>query len=84
MPTRTLGALISRALAKGLDPLTPALAVTRATRPDQHVIEAAVGELPERIAEAELPGPILVILGRVCSRSATSRVHRLARTVEHR
>ena len=84
MPTRTLGALISRALAKGLDPLTPALAVTRATRPDQHVIEAAVGELPERIAEAELPGPILVILGRVCSRSATSRVHRLARTVVHR
>ena len=37
MPTRTLGALVTKATAEGLDPLTPALAIARATRPDQRV-----------------------------------------------
>ena len=38
MPTKTLGALVAKAIAQGLDPQTPALAIARATRPDQAVI----------------------------------------------
>ena len=65
MPVQTLAALVARAIAEGLDPRTPALAIARATRPDQ-----ARGRRPDRrIAEASrrpaLPGPVLVMLGQV-------------------
>jgi uroporphyrin-III C-methyltransferase / precorrin-2 dehydrogenase / sirohydrochlorin ferrochelatase len=63
MPVRTLDALVARAVAEGLDPSTPAVAVARATRPDQVTIAATIGDLPERMALAELPGPALVMLG---------------------
>jgi uroporphyrin-III C-methyltransferase/precorrin-2 dehydrogenase/sirohydrochlorin ferrochelatase len=62
---RALAALVEKAVAAGLDPQTPALAVARATRPDQQVIAAQISELPAKLAEADLPGPVLVILGRV-------------------
>jgi uroporphyrin-III C-methyltransferase / precorrin-2 dehydrogenase / sirohydrochlorin ferrochelatase len=64
MPSRTLAALVARAIAEGLDPRTPALAVARATRSDQAVVTAPIGELASRVAEAKLPGPVLVMLGR--------------------
>ena len=63
MPVKTLAALVAKATAQGLDPQTPALAIARATRPDQTVIAGPIGELPERIAEAALPGPVLVMVG---------------------
>src|SRR5665213_1975969 len=63
MPVRTLGALVTRALAEGLDPATPSAAIARATRPDQSEIFAPIGELPARLAQAALPGPVLVMLG---------------------
>ena len=64
MPVRTLDALVSRALAEGLDPSTPAAAIARATRPDQQVVACAIGELPARLKLAALPGPVLVMVGR--------------------
>ena len=63
MPTRTLASLVERAMAAGLDADMPALAVSRATRPDQREIRAPIGLLPQRLAEAALPGPVLVIFG---------------------
>jgi uroporphyrin-III C-methyltransferase/precorrin-2 dehydrogenase/sirohydrochlorin ferrochelatase len=65
MPTRTLELLVTRAVAEGLDPQTPALAIARATRPDQALVASPIGELPERLAQAALPGPVLVMIGRV-------------------
>jgi uroporphyrin-III C-methyltransferase/precorrin-2 dehydrogenase/sirohydrochlorin ferrochelatase len=65
MPVRTLAALVTRALAEGLDPQTPAAAIARATRPDQQVIAAPIAELPARLKEAALPGPVLVLLGQI-------------------
>jgi uroporphyrin-III C-methyltransferase/precorrin-2 dehydrogenase/sirohydrochlorin ferrochelatase len=73
MPTKTLGALVARARSEGLDPLTPAIAVARATRPDQQVIAAPIGELSQRIAQANLPGPVLVMLGRTMGARAAER-----------
>src|SRR6185295_8388332 len=73
MPTRTLAALVARAIAEGLDPQTPALAIARATRPDQAVVTAPISELPLRVAEANLPGPVLVMLGHALEERATVR-----------
>ena len=41
----------------GLDPATPAVAVARATRPDEARVVSTIAELPDRLAEAGLPGP---------------------------
>ena len=65
MPTKTLAALVAKATAEGLDPQTPAIAIARATRPDQAVVASTISELPARLAQAALPGPVLVMLGRV-------------------
>ena len=67
MPSRTLAALAEKAIAEGLDPDTPAIAISRATRPDQAVVTAPVEELPERLSQAGLPGPILVMIGNTVS-----------------
>jgi uroporphyrin-III C-methyltransferase/precorrin-2 dehydrogenase/sirohydrochlorin ferrochelatase len=70
MPAKTLTALVERAVAEGLDPQTPALAIARATRPDQQTVAAPIGALPARLKEAGLPGPLLVIIGRVTAEAA--------------
>jgi uroporphyrin-III C-methyltransferase/precorrin-2 dehydrogenase/sirohydrochlorin ferrochelatase len=72
MPARTLAALVDKAVAEGLDPLTPAIAIARATRPDQQAVSAPIGELPERLALAALPGPLLVMLGHVFGKQQIS------------
>ncbi len=75
MPTRTLRALLTRLIAEGLDPATPAVAVSRATRPDQRNVHAPIGELYERIECQALPGPVLVFIGAMFAaptRAATS------------
>jgi uroporphyrin-III C-methyltransferase/precorrin-2 dehydrogenase/sirohydrochlorin ferrochelatase len=64
MPVKTLEALVAKATAQGLDPQTPSLAISRATRPDQQVVAAPIAELSARIAQADLPGPVLVMLGQ--------------------
>ena len=67
MPTRTLAALAEKAIAEGLDANTPALAISRATRPDQAVVSAPIAELAERLVRAGLPGPVLVMIGNTIS-----------------
>lgn len=74
MPTRTLAELVTKALTEGLDPATPAIAVARATRPDQQVLHAAIGDLPRKLAAADLPGPVLVMLGRTIARADAGAV----------
>lgn len=73
MPGRTLSALVERAVAEGLDPRTPALAIARATRPDQAVVTGPVAELPQRLAHAALPGPLLLMIGRSLGDQAVER-----------
>lgn len=73
MPTRTLATLVAKATAEGLDPKTPALAIAGATRPDQAVVSGPIGELPERLAQAALPGPVLVMLGRIIGEHAVEQ-----------
>ena len=65
MPVKTLPELVARATLAGLDPHTPAVAVERATRPDEHVIAATIAELPARLAAEPPSGPVVVMIGRV-------------------
>jgi uroporphyrin-III C-methyltransferase/precorrin-2 dehydrogenase/sirohydrochlorin ferrochelatase len=65
MPTRTLAALAERALAAGLDPATPTIAISRATRPDQRILRATIGTIAQELARTALPGPVLVMIGSV-------------------
>ena len=73
MPAKTLHTLVEGAVAEGLDPQTPALAVARATRSDQQAVSAPIGELPARLEAAALPGPLLVIIGRVTAEAALDK-----------
>ena len=65
MPTKTLPELVAAAVKAGLDPTTPAVAVERATRPDERVIGAKIADLPTRLAAEPPTGPVVVMIGRV-------------------
>src|SRR6266540_708542 len=57
MPLKTLVELARQAIAHGLSPSTPAVAVARATRPDEKIVWGTVVELPGRLAADPLDGP---------------------------
>jgi uroporphyrin-III C-methyltransferase/precorrin-2 dehydrogenase/sirohydrochlorin ferrochelatase len=63
MPKRTLAELTEIALAHGLDPKTPALAVANATRPDEQVFVSTVGAIAATLGAAHPDGPVLVMIG---------------------
>jgi uroporphyrin-III C-methyltransferase / precorrin-2 dehydrogenase / sirohydrochlorin ferrochelatase len=70
MPARTLRALAAKAVAEGLDPKTSAIAVARATRPDEIVIAGTVEDIAERVAAASPRGPLIVLIGRVLANAS--------------
>ena len=63
MPKRTLPELTAIAMAHGLDPATPALAIANATRPDEWVLRSTVGKIGIDLHAAAIEGPVLVMLG---------------------
>jgi uroporphyrin-III C-methyltransferase / precorrin-2 dehydrogenase / sirohydrochlorin ferrochelatase len=69
MPVKTHTAFAAAAIAAGLDAATPAVAVVNATRPDETVIAATVADLPQRLADAAVAGPAVVMIGRVFARA---------------
>jgi uroporphyrin-III C-methyltransferase/precorrin-2 dehydrogenase/sirohydrochlorin ferrochelatase len=81
MPAKTLEALVIRAIAAGLDPATPSIAIARATRPDQAVIAAPIRELPARLTQAALPGPLLVMIGRSIGQHSAAQTVAPARRI---
>jgi uroporphyrin-III C-methyltransferase / precorrin-2 dehydrogenase / sirohydrochlorin ferrochelatase len=64
MPKKTLAELATRAIAQGLDPATPAVAMAAATRPGEQTLAAAIGEIAEKLEAAAIKGPVLVLIGR--------------------
>jgi len=64
MPKKTLAELASRAIAQGLDPATPAIAMAQATRPGEVAIAAPISEIADRLDQAAVKGPVLVLIGR--------------------
>lgn len=72
MPKRTLSELTEIALVHGLDPMTPAIAVADATRPDERVFISTVGAIASELETAHPDGPVLVMIGEAL-RYATAR-----------
>ncbi|WP_202620528.1 hypothetical protein [Methylocystis heyeri] len=46
------------------DPSTPAFLIERASTPQQKVIRGTIADLPGRMAQESLDGPVLVLIGR--------------------
>lgn len=60
-----LGDIVSRLVAAGRDPLTPAAVVSRGTLPDQRVVGSTLAAIPQAAEDADLPGPALLVVGDV-------------------
>jgi uroporphyrin-III C-methyltransferase / precorrin-2 dehydrogenase / sirohydrochlorin ferrochelatase len=65
MPKKTLREVSASAIAQGLGPTTPAVAVANATRPDEVIIAGTISDIADRMDAAALNGPALVMIGRV-------------------
>jgi len=65
MPKKTLRLLSEHAIAHGLDPAMPAVAVANATRPDQAIVAATIATIADEIEACNLGSPVLVMIGRV-------------------
>ncbi len=63
MPKHTLAELTAVAMAHGLDPATPALAVANATRPDEQVLVSTLGAIADAVHPETFAGPVLVLIG---------------------
>lgn len=67
MAGKTIAEFSARAIEHGLDPQTPAIAVSRATRDDEQVIVSTLKDLPGELAARAVPGPLLVLIGQALS-----------------
>jgi uroporphyrin-III C-methyltransferase/precorrin-2 dehydrogenase/sirohydrochlorin ferrochelatase len=75
MPKKTLRELSARAIAEGLNPSTPAVAIANATRPDETIVAGTIADIADRI-EADAPdGPVLVMIGKVLAEVAEAQAH---------
>ncbi|CAA0113394.1 Siroheme synthase [Starkeya nomas] len=78
MPQRTWGELAERAMAAGLDPHVPALAVFSATRPEEFRVVATVSTLKDKLdtavadksAAGKAVGPCLILFGHAMGEAA--------------
>jgi uroporphyrin-III C-methyltransferase/precorrin-2 dehydrogenase/sirohydrochlorin ferrochelatase len=64
MPKKTMREFVGAAIAAGLDPSTPAVAVTDATRPGESAVAATVATLPTTLDAMQPKGATLVMIGR--------------------
>ena len=65
MPRATLGEFARKALAKGLDPATPAVAVANATRPDEARVAGTIADIDDRARSLPAGAPVAVLIGWV-------------------
>jgi uroporphyrin-III C-methyltransferase / precorrin-2 dehydrogenase / sirohydrochlorin ferrochelatase len=65
MPRRTLGAFCEAAIAAGLDPLMPALAIQSVSRPTERHVRSSIRNLAAELASFDAEGPVLVMIGEV-------------------
>ncbi|MDT9597395.1 siroheme synthase CysG [Sphingosinicella rhizophila] len=65
MPRKTLEHFTAKAIAAGLDPETPAVAVASATTPDQGQVSGTAATIASFAADLPAGAPVIVILGRV-------------------
>jgi uroporphyrin-III C-methyltransferase/precorrin-2 dehydrogenase/sirohydrochlorin ferrochelatase len=77
MPRKTLAAFVREALAKGLDPTTPAAAIASATRSDQTHVAGTVADIAALADELPAGAPVIVIIGRVARHASAADLRTL-------
>ncbi|HEM46452.1 MAG TPA: siroheme synthase, partial [Alphaproteobacteria bacterium] len=65
MGLSSLAEIVEEFVAHGGDPDTPAAIVEKGTRPEQRVVVAPVGKLPERAVVERVGQPALIVIGSV-------------------
>lgn len=70
MPQKTLREFCNQAIAAGLDPDTPALAIRNATRPSSDHVSSSIMTLPDLLPMLQGGGPLLVMIGKVFRQTA--------------
>lgn len=65
MPRRTLRAFGEAAIAAGLAPDMPAIAIQSVSRPTEQHIRSTISGLPDDLAMLDQEGPVLVMIGQV-------------------
>lgn len=65
MAARKLGANLSRLIAFGRSPQTPAAYIAAATTPEQKVIVGTLGDLGDKVSDVDSEEPALIIVGDV-------------------
>ena len=83
MPKKTLRLLSERAIAHGLDPAMPAVAVANATRADETVVAGTIATIADEIEARNLGSPVLVMIGRVLADVADMRKGAAAAAAAH-
>jgi uroporphyrin-III C-methyltransferase/precorrin-2 dehydrogenase/sirohydrochlorin ferrochelatase len=68
MPRKTLDEFVGKALAKGLDPATPAIAIASASLPEQAHAAGTVAEIGALAEELPAGAPVTVVVGWVARR----------------
>ncbi len=63
MGNRTLPELSKRLVAEGADPTTPAFLIERASTSRQRIIRGTIADLPGKVAQESLDGPVLLLIG---------------------
>jgi siroheme synthase len=61
-------------MAHGLPGETPTIAVASATRPEQKVIAGTIADIADRLQQAALAGPLLVMIGRALADAASAEM----------
>jgi uroporphyrin-III C-methyltransferase/precorrin-2 dehydrogenase/sirohydrochlorin ferrochelatase len=72
MPGKTIRELAATAIANGLSPDTPTLAIASATRPDEEIVRGTIADIADRLQEAPPAGPLLVMIGRALAEADAS------------
>lgn len=68
MPRKTLNEFVRQALAKGLDPVTPAIAIASASLPEQRHVAGPVAEIGALAEELPAGAPVTIVVGWVARR----------------
>ncbi|WP_137702297.1 siroheme synthase CysG [Marimonas lutisalis] len=65
MGLSSLDALVEGFEARGVDMTTPVAVIENGTRPDQRVVTGTLTDIDDRVDEAKLKGPAMIIVGSV-------------------
>jgi uroporphyrinogen III methyltransferase/synthase len=62
-----LPVISSKLVENGVDPETPVAVISHATRPTQRTVTGTLADIVERVREAQIPTPALIVVGGVVS-----------------